>query len=196
VVHGFNENLDRVVLKPVAQGYKAVMPNFAQTGIRNFFSNLGDVTILGNDILQFKLQGVATDVLRIGFNSTFGFFGLLDIASEMGLRKGDEDFGQTLGHWGVGTGPYLVLPLFGPSDIRDTAGLWVDSDYSDSVRYIKDIPTRNQSEIVRLVSRRADLLEAKSALDAAALDPYEFTRDLYLEHRRDQVYDGSPLEEE
>jgi phospholipid-binding lipoprotein MlaA len=195
-VYDFNEGLDRIVLKPVAQGYQAVMPGFAQTGVRNFFSNLNDVAVLANDILQFKLEGSSSDVLRIGFNSTFGFLGLLDIASEMGLDKRSEDFGQTLGRWGVGNGPYLVLPFFGSSNFRDTAGLVVDSEYSDLLRQVEDIPTRNQAWVVRTVSQRADLLKAKKALEAAALDPYEFTRDLYLERRRSQVYDGKPPAEE
>jgi len=195
-IHNFNEGLDRIVMKPVAQGYRAVMPGFAQTGVRNFFSNLNDVSVLANDILQLKLESSSSDVLRISFNSTFGFLGVLDIASEMGLRKRDEDFGQTLGRWGIGNGPYLVLPFFGPSSFRDTVGFVVDTEYTDLLRQINDIPTRNQAWVVREVSHRAELLGAKKAIDDAALDPYEFNRDLYLEHRRSQVYDGKPPAEE
>ena len=191
-IHDFNEGLDRMVMKPVAQGYQAVMPGFAETGVRNFFSNLGDVGILANDVLQFKLESSASDVLRIGFNSTFGFLGLLDIASEMGLHKHSEDFGQTLGRWGLADGPYLVLPFFGASSFRDAAGLMVDLQYTDMLWYVDDIATRNQIWAVRAVSKRAELLEAKKAMDAAALDPYEFMRDFYLEYRRNQVYDGKP----
>jgi phospholipid-binding lipoprotein MlaA len=194
-VHSFNEAVDKAVLKPVAQGYDTVLPGFAKTGIRNFFSNLNDVTVLANDIVQLKLEQGSSDALRLIFNSTFGFLGLLDIASEMGLRKHDEDFGQTLGYWGVGTGPYLVLPFLGPSDFRDTVGYVVDAEYTDLVRLHDDIPTRNQAFALRVVSRRADLLEAKEAVDAAALDGYEFMRDFYLERRRSQVYDGKPPEE-
>ncbi len=195
-IHSFNEGLDRIVLKPVATGYQTVMPGFAQTGVRNFFSNLNDVSVLANDILQFKLESSTSDVLRISINSTLGFLGVLDIASEMGLHKHSEDFGQTLGRWGVGNGPYLVLPFFGPSSFRDGAGLVVDSTYTDPLTQVDDIPTRNQTWVVRAVSRRADLLDAKNAIDAAALDPYEFSRDLYLAHRRGQVYDGKPPAEE
>jgi phospholipid-binding lipoprotein MlaA len=195
-IHSFNEGLDRIVMKPVATGYQNVMPEFAQTGVRNFFSNLNDVSVLANDMLQLKLEGSASDLLRISVNSTLGFLGLLDIASEMGLNKRSEDFGQTLGRWGVGTGPYLVLPFFGPSDIRDTAGFVVDSQYTDLLRQVDDIGTRNQASVLRVVGRRADLLDAKNAIDAAALDPYEFSRDLYLERRRSQVYDGKPPAEE
>ena len=191
-IHDFNEGLDRMVMKPVAQGYQAVMPGFAETGVRNFFSNLSDVGILANDLLQFKLESSASDVLRIGFNSTFGFLGLLDIASEMGLHKHSEDFGQTLGRWGLSDGPYLVLPFFGASSFRDAAGLMVDLQYTDMLWYVDDIATRNQIWAVRAVSKRAELLEAKKAMDAAALDPYEFMRDFYLEYRRNQVYDGKP----
>lgn len=195
-IYGFNEGLDRVVMKPVAKGYQAVMPGFAQTGVRNFFSNINDVAVLANEVLQLKLESSTSDVLRIGFNSTFGFLGVLDIASEMGLDKHAEDFGQTLGRWGVGNGPYLVLPFFGSSNFRDAAGLVVDSEYSDLLRQVDDIPTRNQLWAVRTVSQRAELLKAKRALDAAALDGYEFTRDLYLERRRNQVYDGKPPAEQ
>ncbi|MDD5390755.1 MAG: VacJ family lipoprotein [Gallionellaceae bacterium] len=195
-IHSFNEGLDRMVMKPVATGYQTVMPGFAQTGVRNFFSNLNDVSVLANDILQLKLESSTSDVLRISINSTFGFLGVLDIASEMGLHKHNEDFGQTLGRWGVGNGPYLVLPFFGPSSFRDGAGLVVDSTYTDLLMQVDDIPTRNQAWVVRAISRRAELLDAKNAIDAAALDPYEFSRDLYLAHRRGLVYDGKPPAEE
>lgn len=191
-IHSFNEGLDRVLLKPVAQAYETVMPGFAQTGVRNFFSNLDDVTVLANNVLQFKLEQGSRDFMRLAINSTFGLFGLLDVAGEMGLQKHNEDFGQTLGRWGVGTGPYLVLPFLGPSDLRDTAGFLVDNEYTDLVRNHDDISTRNPAMVLRLVSRRADLLDAKRAIDAAALDDYEFNRDLYLERRRGLVYDGNP----
>lgn len=191
-IHSFNEALDRVAMKPLAQVYQAVAPQFVETGVRNVFSNLGDVGIFANNLLQFKGEDAASDFMRVAINTSFGFLGLLDIASEMGLRKHDEDFGQTLGKWGAGDGAYLVLPFFGPSTFRDTAGLAVDSNYLDPVRYIDDIGVRNRTAFVRVVSRRADLLEAKAALDAAALDGYEFIRDIYLERRRAQIYDGRP----
>lgn len=194
-IHSFNEAVDKAVIKPVAQGYDAVMPGPVKTGVRNFFSNLNDVTVLANDILQLKLEQGTSDFLRVAFNSTFGLFGLLDISSEMGLRKHDEDFGQTLGRWGVGTGPYLVLPFLGPSDFRDTVGYVVDTEYTDLVRLHEDVPTRNPTLALRIVSRRADLLEAKEAVDKAALDGYEFMRDFYLERRKGLVYDGTPPEE-
>ncbi len=192
VIHDFNETVDRAVMKPIAQGYRAITPGFVQTGVRNFFSNLDDVTVLANNLLQFKIEQSARDFMRLAVNSTLGLLGVLDVASEMGLRKHDEDFGQTLGRWGVNAGPYLVLPFFGPSNFRDTAGMFVDMNYTDPVRHIDDIGVRNRTAILRVVSRRTDLLDAKAAVDMAALDGYEFTRDYYLERRRALVHDGRP----
>jgi phospholipid-binding lipoprotein MlaA len=195
-IHNFNEGFDRVLLKPVAQGYDTIMPGFAQTGVRNFFANLDDVTVLANDILQFKLEQSSRDFMRLAFNSTFGLFGLLDVAGEMGLQKHNEDFGQTLGRWGVGTGPYLVLPFLGANDFRDTAGFLVDTKHTDLARNHDNVSTRNPVLALRIVSRRADLLDAKRAIDAAALDEYEFSRDFYLERRKSLVYDGKPPREQ
>jgi phospholipid-binding lipoprotein MlaA len=195
-IHSFNDAFDRAILKPVAQGYQAATPRIAQTGIRNFFSNLDDVTVFANDILQLKMEQSARDLLRFSFNSTFGLFGLLDIASEMGLKKHSEDFGQTLGRWGVSTGPYLVLPFVGPSNLRDMAGFSIDSRHTDRIRNLDDVATRNPALALRLVSRRAELLGVKQAVDEAALDNYEFTRDFFLERRRGLVYDGNPPPEE
>ena len=195
-IHSFNDGFDRASMKPVAQGYQAVTPRIAQTGIRNFFSNLDDVTVLTNDILQLKVEQSTRDLLRLSFNSTFGLFGLLDIASEMGLKKHSEDFGQTLGRWGVSTGPYLVLPFIGPSNLRDTVGFSVDSKHTDLVRNLEDVPTRNPVLALRLIQRRAELLGVKRAVDEAALDNYEFTRDFFLERRRGLVYDGNPPPQE
>lgn len=196
-VHRFNEGFDRAVLKPVAQGYRAVTPSLAQSGLRNFFSNLDDVTVVANDFLQFKLKQGAHDFMRLAFNSSLGLFGLLDISSEMGLQKHNEDFGQTLGHWGVGSGPYLVLPFIGPGNLRDSTAFAIDTRHTDLARNLEDVATRNPVLGLRLVTQRADLLDAKQVADEAALDNYEFTRDFYLERRRGLVYDGKPpLEDE
>lgn len=196
-VHGFNEGFDRAVLKPVAQGYRAVTPAIAQTGLRNFFSNLDDVTVVANDILQFKMEQGTRDFMRLAFNSTFGLLGMIDIASEMGLRKHNEDFGQTLGRWGVGTGPYLVLPFLGPGNLRDSTAFAIDTRHTDLARKLDDVSTRNPVLGLRLVTQRAELLDAKQVADEAALDNYEFTRDFFLERRRGLVYDGNPpLEDE
>lgn len=192
VIHDFNETLDRLAMKPIAQGYRAVTPGFVRTGVRNFFSNLEDVTVMANNLLQFKIEQGAGDFMRLAVNSTFGLLGVLDVASEMGLRKHNEDFGQTLGRWGIDSGPYVVLPFFGPSSFRDTAGMFVDKNYTDPVRHIDDIGVRNRTAVLRVVSRRTDLLDAKAAVDMAALDGYEFTRDFYLERRRALVHDGAP----
>ncbi|MDD4880342.1 MAG: VacJ family lipoprotein [Gallionellaceae bacterium] len=191
-MHSFNEGVDRAVLKPLAKGYQAIAPSPVQSGIRNFYSNLDDVTVFTNNLLQFKLEQASSDLLRVAFNSSFGLLGLIDIATPMGLKKHNEDFGQTLGRWGVGSGPYLVLPFFGPSSFRDGVGLVVDTATTDLVYQVEDIPTRNWTLALRVVSRRADLIDAKEAIDEAALDNYEFTRDFYLEHRKALVRDGRP----
>lgn len=195
-VYAFNEAVDSAVLKPLAKGYRAVTPTPVQTGVRNVFSNLDDVTEFANNLLQFKVQAAASDLMRIAVNSTFGFLGVLDIASEMRLEKHDEDFGQTLGHWGIKSGPYIVLPILGPSSVRDGVGIAVDTSYVDPVGYIEHIPSRNQTLAGRLIVRRADLLDAVSVLEQAALDKYEFTRDFYLERRQSQVYDGHPPDDQ
>lgn len=191
-IHTFNDKVDNVAMKPLAEGYRAVLPSFVQTGIRNFFSNLDDVVVVANDLLQFKLEQATHDFMRLAINSGFGLCGVLDVATEAGLKKHNEDFGQTLGRWGVGTGPYLVLPFIGPSNFRDTVGLIADSHYLDAVYGLQDNDARNGSVLLRAISKRADLLDATTALDAAALDGYEYTRDFYLERRRALVYDGKP----
>lgn len=195
-IHAFNETVDRAALKPLAQGYQAITPTPVQTGVRNFYSNLDDVTVLANSLLQFKLQQASSDFLRLAFNTTFGFFGLLDVASEMGLKKHNEDFGQTLGYWGVSSGPYLVLPFLGPSSFRDGAGLVVDGYGTDVLHQAETFPSRTGVAALRIISRRADLIEAKHAIEAAALDPYEFNRDFYLERREALAQDGQPAPEE
>lgn len=188
----FNEAVDNTILLPIAKGYRAITPRFVQTGVRNFFSNLDDVQVMTNNLLQGKVQAGASDFMRFAINCTFGLLGLLDVASEMGLKKNNEDFGQTLGRWGLASGPYLVLPLLGPSSLRDSAGRFVDGQYLDPVRQMDDMGPRNRALALRVISNRTDLIEAKAAVDMAALDGYEFTRDFYLERRRALVYDGRP----
>ncbi len=190
-VYGFNETVDGLLLKPVAQGYNAAMPDFASKGVSNFFSNLDDVVVVFNDILQLKLEQAAQDTARIFFNSTIGLFGLIDVASHMDLPKHDEDFGQTLGYWGVGTGPYLVLPFFGPSNPRDTVGLIADA-YVNPKNDITPDDTRTALTILNVIDTRAGLLSASRVLDEAALDPYLFVRDAYLQRRENLVHDGNP----
>lgn len=185
----FNDGLDRVALKPVATAYQDVLPSFVQTGVNNFFGNIGDVWTMVNNFLQGKPDQGFSDVMRVAFNSTFGLGGLLDIASEAGIPKHKEDFGQTLGKWGVGSGPYVVLPLFGPSTVRDTAALPVDWS-GDLWVYANPVDVRNVGAVIRLVDQRATALNATNLLEDIALDRYTFIRGAYLQRRESQVNDG------
>ena len=194
VVYKFNDTADKAVLKPVAKGYKAVMPTPARTGVGNFFSNLDDVVVTGNDLFQFKFGQAVSDFSRFVFNSSFGVLGFIDVSTSFGLPKHDEDFGQTLGYWGIGSGPYVVLPFLGPSTLRDAAGLYVDS-HIDPVWRVEHVPTRNTLYAVRAVDNRARLLQAERILDQAAIDEYAFVRDAYIQKRRSLVYDGHPPKE-
>jgi phospholipid-binding lipoprotein MlaA len=162
-----------------------------QTGVRNFFSNIADVFISVNNLLQGKVIDAANDGLRVAVNTTIGGLGVMDWASEMGLEKHNEDFGQTFGRWGVEDGPYLVWPLFGSSTARDTVGELIDIRV-DPVRNHKPVTPRNAMYLTRVVSKRADLLDASRILEEAALDKYVFERDAYLQRRRNLIYDGNP----
>lgn len=193
-VFAFNEGVDKAVVKPVARGYVAILPGPVRTGIGNVYSNVGDVFIAVNNVLQGKPAEAVGDTARFMFNSTFGLLGLLDVASEMGLEKHNEDFGQTLGRWGVGPGPYLVLPIYGPRDVRDGFGLAVEA-VADPVGRIGHVPTRNSATVLRLVNERAELLPADEIIEAAAIDKYAYIRDAYLQRRRSLVYDGRPPRE-
>lgn len=190
-MYGINQTVDEAVVRPVAQAYKSAVPEIVQTGVRNFFSNLGDIFISVNNLLQGKVIEAANDGLRFAVNSTIGGFGVLDWASEMGLEKHNEDFGQTFGRWGVGDGPYIVWPLFGSSTARDSVGSIIDTRV-DPVRNHRPIAARNAMYLTRAVSRRADLLDASRILEEAALDKYVFERDAYLQRRRNLIYDGNP----
>lgn len=190
-VHAFNEDLDRKILRPVAETYQEKVPRPIRTGVSNFFSNLNDVLVLANDLLQFKFKQAASDFMRLTNNTVFGLGGLIDVATPMGLPKHHEDFGQTLGTWGVGNGPYLVLPFLGPSTFRDTAGMAGDWQ-ADTTLHLSDAETQAALIGLRVVDTRAGLLQASRLLEQAALDPYAFMRDSYLQHRRNRVYDGNP----
>jgi len=193
-MYGFNEGFDNAIAKPVATAYRDYLPAPLRDRVRNFFSNLGDLFIGFNDLLQGKPEDTMTDWARFVFNSTFGLLGIHDIASEMGLEKRDEDFGQTFGRWGVDSGPYLVLPFLGPSTVRDAAGLAFDIG-TDPVSTYPDVRVRNSAVAVRFTGQRADLLDASSILEQAALDKYVFLRDAYLQRRRSLIYDGNPPRE-
>ncbi len=192
-MYKFNDVVDRGVFTPIAKGYRAITPAPVDTGITNFFGNLSDVGSAINSLLQFKMKQAASDISRLLVNTTVGLFGFFDVASNMNLEKHGEDFGQTLGAWGVGPGPYIVWPLLGPSSGRDTVGM-VGDWYTDPVTYVDHVPTRNSFAGVRVIDKRADLLGASSVVEEAALDEYEFTRDAYLQKRHNDVYDGNPPE--
>jgi phospholipid-binding lipoprotein MlaA len=194
VVFSFNDAADKAVIKPVARAYRGVLPGFVRIGISNFFSNLEDIWISVNDVLQGKFQQGVDDFGRVLFNSTFGIAGIFDFASDLGLQKHNEDFGQTLGSWGVGSGAYLVLPILGPSTIRDGFGLLLDTQ-ADLVFYIDGVPVHNSLYGTRAISNRANLLDASSMIDTAALDRYAFVREFWLQRRRNLVYDGDPPRE-
>ncbi len=188
-VYSFNDTVDKAVLKPVATGYEAIVPQVLRTGVSNFFANLNYPTVVINDVLQGKLSQAGSDMLRFITNSTLGLGGIWDIAAPLGLPAHDEDFGQTLGTWGTGEGFYLVLPLLGPSTFRDATGLIPDY-YTDLLTYVDDVSVRNSLRGLKLVDARARLLKAGRILDQAALDPYVFTRDAYLQRRANLIQDG------
>ncbi len=193
-VYKFNDVADQIVIKPVAGAYKAVAPTPVRKGVNNFFNNLGSITTVLNDLLQLKFASAFTDAGRFIINSTFGVAGLIDVAGMDKIPLHKEDFGQTLGYWGAGNGAYLVLPILGPSSVRDTTGLVFDAFTSDPIQYVhrKDnIATSNWLRAAQLVDKRAELLDAKDLVDNASLDPYAFARDAYLQHRASLVSDGA-----
>jgi phospholipid-binding lipoprotein MlaA len=189
---GINDGIDRAIIKPVASGYKAVMPEFARTGVTNFFANLGDIWIGVNNILQGKVGAGVSDLGRFAINSTIGIVGLFDVASGAGLEKHNEDFGQTLGRWGVGSGAYVVLPFLGPSNVRDGFSRLLIDWHGDPLWYVGNIPTRNELIGVRIIDDRANLLDVSRLAEEAALDHYAYVRDAYLQRRRSLIYDGDP----
>ena len=190
-VQSFNDTADDYVIKPVAQGYQWITPSFVDQGVTNFFNNIGDIRVTLNDLLQFKFNQGGSDFTRLLINSTLGIGGLFDVATELDFERHDEDFDQTLGAWGMPTGPYLVLPLLGPSSARGAFGLIGDA-VANPVFYI-DFPAVTWSlTALKYVDLRADQLSASRIVDEAALDRYEFFRNAYLQRREYLVYDGNP----
>jgi len=193
VVFGFNEGLDKAVLKPVAAGYQAVVPDLVLSGVSNFFGNFGDGWSAINQLLQGKPVAAAQMTMRVATNTLFGIAGLFDVASDLGIERQQEDFGQTLGRWGLPAGPYIVWPLLGPSSLRETAAMPLDLQWRPAA-LSQDEPTRYALSTLQLIDVRAGLLKAGRIVDEIALDKYVFIRDGYLARRRSLVYDGEPPE--
>ena len=190
-VSAFNDTVDDNVLKPAARGYRKVVPSPARTGINNFFTNLSEPWNFVNSVLQLKPRRSVETLTRFLLNTGMGLGGVLDIASETGIEYHNEDFGQTLGRWGVPPGPYVVLPLFGPSTVRDTAAFPLNR-LGDPVNAVGDTGLLIGLSALRVVDLRSNFLRASRLLEDAALDKYSFTRDAYLQRRRSEVYDGNP----
>ena len=187
----FNDAVDRWALKPIAKGYQKITPDVVEDGIHNVFRNVGEVKNLANNVLQLKLHDAGVDTARFMFNSTFGVLGFFDVATKMGLQRNDEDFGQTLGSWGVKSGPYVVLPLLGPSTVRDSIALYPDS-YVNAYRYVDDVPVRNSVFALNIVDTRAKLLSAERLIRG---DRYRFIRNAYLQNREFRVMDGNVVDD-
>lgn len=190
-IHAFNDAFDRGVARPVARGYQRVTPRPVDRAVTNFFNNLDDVAVLLNSALQLKGRKTVATTFRLVFNTTIGLYGLIDVAGAVGVPKENEDFGQTLGHWGLGRGPYLVVPFLGPSTLRDGTGDIVDAQY-DPLLAIDDRDTRYAAVALYAIDARAGLLGATDVLDTAAVDPYTFQREAWLRRRASLVHDGAP----
>lgn len=200
-VFAFNDSVDQAMLKPIAKGYKAITPAPIDKGITNFFNNLNDVTVIGNDLLQFKFKQATADIGRLLLNSTIGIVGFIDVATKLGLPKHEEDFGQTLGYWGLKSGPYIVLPFFGPSSVRDMFGKGVDIFLDPRVYYAHSQGGNARefvisTNVISATDTRADLLDIEKILQTAALDKYSYIRYAYLARRQYLVYDGNLPQQE
>lgn len=189
----FNEVVDDNIFEPVAKTYKYITPDPVETGVSNFFSNIGEVSTIANDVFQFKFKQAGYDFLRFSINTSIGVLGIFDVATSVGLKKNNEDFGQTLGYWGIPQGPYLVLPFFGASTFRDAPGLYADMQISP----INQLDDEEELTLNALnaVSTRARLLRATKILDTAAKDKYIFIRESYLQKRESMVNDGDSEED-
>jgi len=186
VIFRFNDTVDTYALKPIAQGYQFITPQFVEDGVHNFFNNIGDVGNFANNVLQAKPAAAGVDTARLIFNTTFGLLGFIDVGTKMGLQRSDEDFGQTLGYWGVQSGPYVVIPLLGPSTVRDAVAKYPDT-YTSPYKYIDHVPTRNTALGVNLIDTRASLLSAERLING---DKYIFIRNAFLQNREFRVKDG------
>jgi phospholipid-binding lipoprotein MlaA len=194
-VFEFNEGVDKVLLKPIAEAYVAILPVPVRDCLSNAFSNLREPSTALNNLLQGKPAEAVSDTCRFAVNTTVGLLGCFDVATRMGLEKHHEDFGQTLGVWGAEPGAYLVVPVFGPSDIRDAIGIYGVETFLDVNFWIENVRVRNSILFTRFINLRAELLDAEKIISEAALDKYRFVRDGYLQRRRNLVYDGNPPRE-
>ena len=192
-VFSFNEVVDDNILQPVAKTYKYITPDPVETGVSNFFGNLGEVSTIANDVLQLKFGQAGNDILRFSINTTLGVLGIFDVASSIGLKKNKEDFGQTLGYWGMPQGPYLVLPFFGSSSFRDAPGLYADMAISP----VEQLHNKEQlaAKTLNVIDIRARLLRATRILDTAAKDKYIFLRESYLQRRAKMITDGKDVQD-
>ena len=188
-IYKFNDVADGAIIKPVSKGYKNIAPTFVVKGINNFFNNIRDVVTVINELLQGKIEYAANDTGRVLINSTIGLLGFIDVHSINGGERRKEDFGQTLGYWGVGQGAYLVLPFVGPSTTRDAVGFVTDTLAFDPISYVNNVRGRNQVRILQFIDARTELLNASAIMDEASLDPYAFQRDAYLQYREALVKD-------
>ena len=191
VVFKFNDTLDTYALKPIAQGYQFITPQFLEDGIHNMYRNVGDVRNLANNVLQVKPHAAGVDTARLLMNTIVGVGGFFDVGTKMGLQRNDEDFGQTLGAWGLGSGPYLVVPFLGPSSLRDAPAKIPDS-FLGPYPYIDHVPTRNVTRAVNVVDTRASLLSAEKMVSG---DKYIFVRNAYLQNREFRVKDGEVVDD-
>ncbi len=191
-IFAFNESVDKYAFKPVAKGYNFILPGFVNKGVTNFFSNIDDIVVFFNQLLQFKIADAAVTSARFVFNSTFGVFGVFDIATSMNLPKKNEDFGQTLAVWGVGSGPYLVMPFLGPLSARDIAGLAVDWTYFDPIFRRQTLRASLATLTIKYIDLRAGLVKASDIIDQTVPDKYAFMRDAWLLRREFLIYDGNP----
>ncbi|MBO5393689.1 MAG: VacJ family lipoprotein [Pseudomonas sp.] len=191
VVFKFNDTLDTYALKPIAQGYQFITPQFLEDGIHNMYRNVGDVRNLANNVLQVKPHAAGVDTARLLMNTIIGVGGFFDVGTKMGLQRNDEDFGQTLGYWGLSSGPYLVLPLLGPSTVRDALGIYPDS-YAEPYRYMHDVSARNTVAGMKIIDARANLLSAEKLITG---DKYIFIRNAYLQSREFKVKDGQVVDD-
>ena len=191
VVFKFNDTLDTYALKPIAQGYQFITPQFLEDGIHNMYRNVGDVRNLANNVLQVKPHAAGVDTARLLMNTIIGVGGFFDVGTKMGLQRNDEDFGQTLGYWGLSSGPYLVLPLLGPSTVRDALGIYPES-YAEPYRYMHDVSARNTVAGMKIIDARANLLSAEKLITG---DKYIFIRNAYLQSREFKVKDGQVVDD-